>query len=552
MTPDPPRASPGLRQTHIEIYLRRLLAANEPAQAVHVAVEHVADELGCPVSWVGLIKGDHLIMGGHVGLISAEMATAWNLRVGDGIGGRVAAQRRPHMSRDYRHDSRRVPLMKRLIDNEGIQATLTVPLLSADTALGVLYAAHHRPYPWSEHEQHMLEEIAQDLATRLRQLDVDGQAEHERDAAVRQRDRSLGAHRRFGQFAASLSAQDEPEAIVDLLAREVEARVELTRGGERVLRPAGQPPAVDEPVTTRHDLEGTDGLVLSLQTDHPLDEIDTASGELGAALFRLQWLRLAERERTFERLSETLLDQLLTGRITDPDDVVRRSQLLGLNLTRGRVWVVGTRRPDRDQLTHFEERLRHTLGRCLVSRRGARLVVVLDVPPGRDQDIAGDLRALMQAPSSSDLVVGVGRLCTAVGDYAMSHDQARAACELGLRDTTTEAIVDTKDFGGLALASLPLPQLRAVAHDVLGAILEVDQERGNSDLLDTLQAYLANDRHLPTTAAELHVHYNTVRKRVARIEELLGLEFRNVEDRFRVETALRMFALTRALDSPST
>nr|WP_306238585.1 helix-turn-helix domain-containing protein [Ornithinimicrobium sp. HY1745] len=523
-----------------------MLAANEPSQAVQVAVEHVATELGCPVSWVGVIKGDRLVMAGHVGLTSTEMVTAWNLRVGDGIGGRVAEHRRPHMSRDYRHDSRRVPLMKRLIDNEGIQATLTVPLLSADEALGVLYAAHHRPYPWSDHELTMLEQIAQDLATRLRQLDVDGRTGRRRDAAERERRRAVESHQRFGAFATSLGAQDDPEGILDLLAREVRVDVTLTRDGHRVFHSPALGEPDDQPTVAEFDLEDTDGLTLTLQRGQDLDELDCASATLGAALFRLQWLRLAERERTVERLSASLMDQLLTGRVTDLHDVHRRASLLGLRLTPGRVWVVGSR-TDPVRLDAFEGRLREVLGACLTSRQGSRLVVVMDVPDSEEPSPITILRDLLRA-ERGDLVAGVGRLCSTVGDYAMSYDQARAACELGLRSSSTDVVHSTKDFGSLALASLPLPHLKAVAQDVLGAVLEADRERENSDLLDTLRAYLDSDRHLPTTAATLHVHYNTVRKRVTRLEELLGLEFGSVEDRYRVETALRMHALTRVLD----
>lgn len=42
------------------------------------------------------------------------------------------------------------------------------------------------------------------------------------------------------------------------------------------------------------------------------------------------------------------------------------------------------------------------------------------------------------------------------------------------------------------------------------------------------------------------MHYNTVRNRIARIEELLDVDVRDVEHRYRLETALRMHALTRA------
>ena len=77
---------------------------------------------------------------------------------------------------------------------------------------------------------------------------------------------------------------------------------------------------------------------------------------------------------------------------------------------------------------------------------------------------------------------------------------------------------------------------------------ELDAGRG-TDFVATLHVYLAHDRHLPDTAAALHVHYNTVRNRIARIESVLGVDMRDVDDRFRLETALRMHRLAEALGS---
>lgn len=220
-------------------FLRRLLAANDATQALQIAVDHVVEALGCAVSWAGLIEGEYLVMGAHAGLISTEMSSAWRLKVGEGIGGRVAAERRPYMSRDYRHDSRRVPLMKRLIDNEGIQATLVVPLLMGDEALGVLYAAQRRPYPWAEAEQQVLDRIGQDLAIRLRQLDVDGRREERVRVAELKYERTLGAQRECAVLAGSLAAQEDSGAALDLLALKVGGLVELRNRDGRLLRSAG-------------------------------------------------------------------------------------------------------------------------------------------------------------------------------------------------------------------------------------------------------------------------------------------------------------------------
>lgn len=524
-------------------YLRRLLASNDATQALQIAVDHVVAELGCAVSWAGLIEGDFLVMGAHSGVRSMEMSSAWQLKIGEGIGGRVASERKPHMSRDYRHDTRRVPVMKRLIDNEGIQATLTVPLLAGNEALGVLYAAQRQPYPWSRAEQDVLDEIGQDLAVRLRQLDVDGRRERRADDAEQQFERALLAQRSCTSLAGTLTSQDDPGAALDLLALEVGALVELRQANGHLVRTAGTVASGTPRVVWRRELEETGGLTVTVIDGAPLDAVATATVELSTSLFRLQFLRVGERERTIERVGGEMLDQLLTGRVTDP--VAFRSRLLtmGAPLDDGQIVVVGARRGDTARVAELERILHATFPRCITALRHGRLVAVVEGADGAD--VRTTLEGLARGWHPS-LVAGVGRRCVDLNDYAMSYDQARAACELGLQNFGRAAVLTAHDLGIVPLASVPLPHLRTMVHDALGPLLDADEQRG-TDLVATLRAYLDNDRHLPATAAALHVHYNTVRNRIVRIEELLGVAVRDVEDRFQLEIALRMHALTHAL-----
>ena len=85
-----------------------------------------------------------------------------------------------------------------------------------------------------------------------------------------------------------------------------------------------------------------------------------------------------------------------------------------------------------------------------------------------------------------------------------------------------------------------------MVNDTFGPIIDHDQRRG-TDFMRTVRTYLANDRHLGDTASELHLHYNTVRNRIARIEELLDLKFDQADGRYRAETAIRMVAVLRTL-----
>jgi DNA-binding PucR family transcriptional regulator len=59
-------------------------------------------------------------------------------------------------------------------------------------------------------------------------------------------------------------------------------------------------------------------------------------------------------------------------------------------------------------------------------------------------------------------------------------------------------------------------------------------------LLQTLSSWLAHQRHTPSIAAELHVHPQTVRYRIATLRGLLGDALDTADGRFELELALRV------------
>ncbi|WP_331769095.1 helix-turn-helix domain-containing protein (plasmid) [Embleya sp. NBC_00888] len=549
-----PRTGPVAEPAVMVPYLHRLLASNDITQALQVAVSHVVDLLGCEVSWAGLIDAGYLVMGAHHGLVSSEMASAWRLRVGEGIGGRAAAERRPQTSRDYRHDSRRERLLKRLIDDEGIHATMAVPLLSADTALGVLYAARRRPHPWTGTEVRLLEEVAHDLAVRLHRLDVEGRhAAQAREAEQRFR-RALHGQHVCARLAGNLTGQADAGVALDMLALEVGGRIELRRPDGRLLHSAGELGQGNPRTVSRSEIAGTDGLILVVVRTGDLDDVGRAMIDLAVGMFRLQFLRIREGDRTTERLSGELFDRLLTGRISDPEAFRRRMALMGVSVAaRAQVLVAGPTRPDAPAgaLNRLADTLQRTLAGCVTTERAGRLVAVVDLAGRSTTALREQLSAVLRQGHGHDVVIGAGRICTELIDFSMSYDEARAACELGRRGappgTSPQArVVSAHDLGILGVASLPAAHLRTTVRDLLGPLIDSDEQRA-TDFVATLRAYLVHDRHLAATAAALHVHYNTVRNRIARIETLLGIDVRDVDDRFRLETALRMHALTHAL-----
>ncbi|WP_217131885.1 helix-turn-helix domain-containing protein [Leucobacter chinensis] len=543
-------------------YLRALLVANDATQALQAATERAREILACDVSWAGLVEGDYLVIGAHSGLNTPEMAANWRLGLGVGIGGTAASEGRPRKSNDYQHDSRRVPA-KRLIDNEGIVATLVVPIMTAEKAVGVLYVGFRGAHHWRDDEVATLEAVSHDVAVRLKQLDVDGTSQL---AAQRQETRALQAERELhaaAEFVRAMPRNDEVGPMLTALAAALDAQVTLVDDGGRELFTARR--GLTDPATTGDamiggeiEVEATGGLRLRWNRSTASSRLSEAHETvvLGAAQLHLQ--RLAARDLALESFRGELVEQLLTGKGADDETMRRRLTLAGLGALcdDARVLVVAARGNDGLPTDEVRSALAKELTGCVVHEKTARLVILIPNRARSEPELAVRIEAVMSAVGQEaasgeggPIVVGMGRACGGLADIATSYDEAVAACEIGMSAQHTapkSRVMSARDLGLQGLASLPAAKLSTTVHETFGPLLESDAHRGTA-YLATLRVFMSRDRHLQSTADELLVHYNTVRNRIARIEEMTGLDLGDVDDRFRVDTALRMAAVLGAL-----
>ena len=97
--------------------------------------------------------------------------------------------------------------------------------------------------------------------------------------------------------------------------------------------------------------------------------------------------------------------------------------------------------------------------------------------------------------------------------------------------SSTGAVAYYDDFGSFVeiTGSMSVEQMTAFVKSVLGDLRSYD-ERRNSDLVDTLRAFVEHDGQALEVAATLSIHVNTLHKRLHRIEELSGINLRSFRD----------------------
>jgi purine catabolism regulatory family protein/PucR-like helix-turn-helix protein/diguanylate cyclase with GGDEF domain len=143
----------------------------------------------------------------------------------------------------------------------------------------------------------------------------------------------------------------------------------------------------------------------------------------------------------------------------------------------------------------------------LTYQRGEALTALVQ---GGDPEIRAALAAVSEALPG--VVIGVGRSVAAIADAHHSLRDAELAVGRG------RPIMQFEDFdlGTYVVSEIPPARLGPKLEEILSVL------RANPPLHEAISAYFAHDLDIAATAASLHMHRNSLRYRLARVERLLG------------------------------
>ncbi|HEY4569935.1 MAG TPA: helix-turn-helix domain-containing protein [Kribbella sp.] len=223
-------------------------------------------------------------------------------------------------------------------------------------------------------------------------------------------------------------------------------------------------------------------------------------------------------------------------------EVAARLRQAGSHSERPMVVAVGELRddgPSEVALSLFED-VALTVGPAVVAPgRDGLLVGFLPFTLGLPEQLRRAFGRLAPGLHRSHLAVGVSGE-TSIDALAGALEEARFAQRAAGASRAPVSVVTSDEVAShvLLLATLPDEVRRTYSHRVLGAVLEHDR-RTHADLLTTLQAFLASSCSWTRTAESLHLHVNTVRYRIERVEQLTGRDLSRLEDRVDVFLALK-------------
>ena len=257
------------------------------------------------------------------------------------------------------------------------------------------------------------------------------------------------------------------------------------------------------------------------------------------------------RDEVEQNLRGSFLEDLRAGAGLAPDELVRRAARLGCDLSRGAVALCAELHTDRPRhvVATIAEDVPGALAQHMeptAERRAERARLRAAARDRRPRRRRGDARRRRPA-----------RRAAAAPRHRRAVVLLLRAAELGRAVQEAELVLDVLTVSGepiaedinqgtyrllfRVLASHP-EEVRSFYEDTVAPVVRYDDQY-RTDLIGTLEAYLAANCHMSATAAAIHAHRHTVAYRLERVRDLTGLDPMQSEDRERLGLGLKAYRI---------
>lgn len=562
---------------------RSLAALGEVDEVLSSIVRHAHELIGSDITYLSLLDAEgELTLRASAGTISPEFSSA-RMPPGGGLGARVIESRAPFWVSNYResHVLSHNSAFDLLVPNEGLTALLGVPLLVGERVVGVLFAADRTERPFEKDEVALLSAFADHAAIALNnaRLYEESRVSLQRlqdayrtiEDQVTSVERAAAVHEALTHVVLTGGG---PGDIARLLVEHLRGAVTVLDRDDRVVAvrfPEGQAAADADPGPARELLEearrtgrcalaeGADGAVRSVAAVHAggshlgslsltrraaPDPADVRMLERSAQIMGLLILMRDARVEAEERVRGELLTELLSRPPLHP---AQRDRALarGVDIDHLDTLVVADcpGKPTSDLVRRLNALSPEWSGLAGEYLGRATMLLRADDP----EDVAGELHRRLRRTLGAPVLVVADPV--AGQERSRSFGLARRCLEVMRSLGETDRGASTRRYAMYALVFDPerAHDLDRFLTDSLGPLLEYDHRR-STDLVATTAAYFAHSGNLSRTARHLHVHMNTLLKRLDRIAVLLGDGWRSPDSALPLHLAVRLHELRVALD----
>ncbi|SHI81624.1 PucR family transcriptional regulator [Desulfosporosinus lacus] len=290
-----------------------------------------------------------------------------------------------------------------------------------------------------------------------------------------------------------------------------------------------------------------------------LDSMSIQSlGEATSLVLAVQLAKDKEFSLSEKRYIDAFLFDLLYGNIESGEDIIARGELWGWDLSRPQCVLVFELEDydyysgDRDQLEVLFDSVQSVMNELgekpiLTKKKGEVIAILFRSKDGQQEQneytklLADKIESLVkQRIPSRELRLGIGRIYKKPKDIFRSYQEAKVALELGkLMDSRLRTPFFTKLGVARILYNHDRHELAELYKETIGELERYDL-LNNSDLMKTLETFLAHRCDLKETAKVSYVHPNTLRYRLKKIQEILDADLDDIDTKLNLMVAFKI------------
>lgn len=573
----------GLREENRTLYgvIKLVASSLEMAPMLAGIVDLATEATGCHACFIYLLEDDRLTIRAASPVFAAAVDKV-SFSINEGLTGWVARHRTPEFIRDGAMNDPRMKFVP-LLDEERFQSMVAVPILARNgDTIGVIVLHTQAPHEFTEDTVKLLVHIASLVSGAIENAQLYDRERSRVDAltdlsTLAQQVASAadagelgptvadGTRRVLGAEVCQLYRLDEDGDGLELLAsspREVEVPESLSvpalllaaLEGRGSRPPAGSlwpSLAVGEVLVTPMSVGGERvGLLCAgSRAARPFGEEDT---EIVRAIAHLSAIALKRAELieglTNANIVKDLFEALAAGATSF---AAAKAAEIRCDLSAPYLLIHAQPAGGREAGSGEWREAAETIGRELAALASTSAIeagpgpvrALLSLGVGRAHRVEEVIRSCRELGQTHGAAIGVSELCTSPRDGGRGYREANDAATIGRALLGDGGAIPYAQLGAyrylvhIAPEDAPHDRMRGAVDQLIA----YDTKRRTA-LLDTLERYLAERRSVIESARALYIHPNTLRQRLARIEELSGLKL-DSDDLLSLELAIKLARL---------
>ena len=310
------------------------------------------------------------------------------------------------------------------------------------------------------------------------------------------------------------------------------------------------------------------GFIIILQFTQTLLDHHYIALENGSMAFALEQIQSTEVERTRNRIREDFFDELLSGKIISSTSLKNLADLHGIDSS---LWYTAFvfkvhfshfKLDDMIRIIQIEENTikkikeyiysysLKTNTKLLVFSRKGQIIVLAGTLPEKflkdtvtfKQKAIDFIETIESNFINCTLNCGIGNVSKQLLNIKTSFYEAQEALRLTQGKTTPKKVYHFDDFAiqHFLQKNISYEEMNSFFSNTLGQLNEHDQKY-QSELMETLEAWVLNQLNIAETARQLFIHRNSLLYRIEKIKYILTVDFKDPDELLKIQLAFKMY-----------